>query len=123
MDVDLASASQLKDKDPKAAIDKVDDALDIATSIWQQRNEVLKNSTATWDKRWFPRVSDANGRHFLYEPDDVQDYPADRTVDMSYLVYREKILPFGDWVNSILTARNQFAVRIASSQKRPIGMG
>ncbi len=28
---------------------------------------------------------------------------------MSFLVYRESILPFGDWVNSIVEARNQFA--------------
>jgi hexosaminidase len=109
MDVDLTSASQLKDKDPKAAIDKADDALDIASSIWLQRNAVLKNSVATWDKSWFPRVSDANGRHFLHELDDVKDHLADRTVDMSFLVYREKLLPFGDWVNSIAEARNEFA--------------
>jgi hypothetical protein len=28
---------------------------------------------------------------------------------MTYLVYREKLLPFGDWVNAIAAARNQFA--------------
>ena len=28
---------------------------------------------------------------------------------MTYLVYREKILPFGQWVSAIATARNQFA--------------
>ena len=109
MDVDLTSASQLKDKDPKAAIDKADDALDIASSIWLQRNAVLKNSVATWDKSWFPRVSDANGRHFLHELDDVKDHLADRTMDMRFLAYREKLLPFGDWVNSIAEARNEFA--------------
>ncbi len=109
MDVDLASASQLKDKDPKAAVEQVDNALDVASSIWLQRNEVLQNSVTTWDKSWFPRVADANGRHFLHELDDVKDHLADRTVDMSFLVYREKLLPFGDWVNSILIARNQFS--------------
>jgi hexosaminidase len=41
--------------------------------------------------------------------DDVKDHMGDRTSDMSYLVYREKILPFGGWVNSILAARNEFA--------------
>ena len=46
---------------------------------------------------------------FLHELDDVKDHLPDRTVDMSYLVYREKLLPFGDWVNAILSARNQFA--------------
>jgi hexosaminidase len=109
MDEDLASASQVKDKDPGAALNKVDDALDVAGSIWRERNEVLQNATATWDQRWFPRVEEANGRHFLHELDDVKDHLPDRTVDMSYLVYREKILPFGQWVNAIAAARNQFA--------------
>jgi hexosaminidase len=109
MDVDLASASQVKEKDPKAALSAVDSALDTATSIWQQRNEVLKNSVATWDERWFPRVEEANGRRFLHELNDVKDHLPDRTADMSYLVYREKILPFGEWVNAIAAARNQFA--------------
>jgi hypothetical protein len=109
MDADLASASRIKDNNPEKTISEIDRALDLATSIWQQRNQVLKNSTETWYKSWFPRVSDANGRHFLHEQDDSKDYLTDRTVDMSYLVYREKILPFGDWVNAIATARNQFA--------------
>jgi hypothetical protein len=111
MDVDLASASQIKTKNPQKAIHEVDSALNIAASIWQQRNVVLKDATATWYKSWFPRVSDANGRHFLHEQDDSKDYLTDRTVDMGYLVYRETILPFGDWVNSIAAARNQFAAR------------
>jgi hexosaminidase len=109
MDVDLAAASQAKEKDPKQAISEVDSALDTATSIWQQRNEVFKNTVATWDQRWFPRVEEANGRHFLHELDDVKDHLPDRTVDMTYLVYRQKLLPFGDWVNAIAASRNQFA--------------
>ena len=56
-----------------------------------------------------PRVAEANGRRFLHEVDDVKDHLPDRTVDMSYLVYREKLLPFGDWVKAIASARNEFA--------------
>jgi hexosaminidase len=109
MDVDLASASRAKEKDPKAALSEVDSALNTATLIWQQRNRVLKDSVATWEERWFPRVEEANGRRFLHELDDVKDHLPDRTTDMSYLVYREKLLPFGEWVNAIAAARNQFA--------------
>jgi hypothetical protein len=109
MDVDLEAASRSKEKDPKEALGEVDSALDTATSIWQQRNQVLKNSVATWDERWFPRVEEANGRRFVHELDDVKDHLPDRTADMSYLVYREKLLPFGEWVNAIAAARNQFA--------------
>jgi hexosaminidase len=109
MDVSLASASKLEANDPKAALDQVDNALDIAAGVWQERNEGLQRAVTTWDKDWFPRVEEANGRHFLHELDDVKDHMGDRTGDMSYLVYREKILPFGGWVNSILAARNEFA--------------
>ena len=109
IDEALASASKLRAKDAKQALREVDRALDTAHSIQQQRNEVLKNAETTWYKSWHPRVSEANGRRFLHELDDVKDHLPDRTVDMSYLVYREKLLPFGEWVNAILTARNQFA--------------
>ena len=110
MDADLVAASQMREKDPEKSIREVDNALDLASSIREVRNEVLENSTATWYKRWFPRVEEANGRHLLKELDDVKDHLPDRTVDMSYLVYREKLLPFGDWVNSIATARDRFAI-------------
>jgi hexosaminidase len=109
MDADLTAASQARDKDPSEAILHLDNALDAASSIWQYRNKVLANATATWYEKWFPRVAEANGRRFLHELDDVKDHLPDRTVDMSYLVYRETLVPFGDWVNSIAAARNQFA--------------
>lgn len=110
MDTELASASRIRGRDPKAALDAVDRALDIAETIRRQRNEVLRHAVATWDKEWFPRVRDANGRHFFHELDDVMDPLADRTVDMSYLVYREKLLPFGTWVDSVLASRNEYAI-------------
>ena len=109
MDLALAAASRLKAQDPTKATAEVDKALAIAKSIWRDRNEVLKQSETTWYKSWFPRVSEANGRRFLHELDDVKDHLPDRTVDLSYLVYREKLLPFGDWVSAIRSARNQFA--------------
>jgi hypothetical protein len=109
MDQDLASAAKQKDKDPAGALADVDSALNTATTIWLERNRVLKNAVDTWDRSWYPRVAEANGRHFLHESDDVKDHLPDRTVDMTYLVYREKILAFGDWVNAIAAARNQYA--------------
>jgi len=70
---------------------------------------VLADTIATWYKSWLPRVAEANGRHFLHELDDVKDHLPDRTVDMSYLVYRELLLPFGEWVEEVRAARDQYA--------------
>lgn len=110
MDESLAAASRVRSQKPKAALAEVDRALDIADSIWRQRDAVLRDATATWYESWLPRVSEANGRKFIHELDDVKDHLPDRTVDMSYLVYREMLLPFDSWVNAILAARNQFAL-------------
>ena len=39
----------------------------------------------------------------------MKDHVPDRTVDMSYLVYRQLQLPFGEWVAAIRGTRNQYA--------------
>jgi hypothetical protein len=41
--------------------------------------------------------------------DDVKDHQPGRTVDMSYLIYRQLKYPLGKWAEDVLTARNQFA--------------
>ncbi|HTW78100.1 MAG TPA: glycoside hydrolase family 20 zincin-like fold domain-containing protein [Terracidiphilus sp.] len=109
MDVYFIAADHAKASDPEAALKYVDLALDTATSVWRERNEVLQNAVTTWSVSWLPRVPEANGRQFLHQLDDVKDHLPDRTVDMSYLVYRETRLPFGNWVNSIAAARDQYA--------------
>jgi hypothetical protein len=97
------------EKDPKQAVENIDRALQLARLIRQQRNVALRDATATWEKSWFPRVLHANGRTFLHDLDDVKDHVPDRTVDLSYLVQRELALPFGQWVEAIRAARNQYA--------------
>jgi hypothetical protein len=106
----LQSAEQAAGKaDPANAVAALDRALAIAENIREQRNEVLQNATNTWYKAWFPRVSEANGRRYLNVVDDVKDHQPVRTVDMSYLVYRELLYPLGDWAKKIVAIRNQYA--------------
>ena len=87
----------------------LDRALDLARQIRLERNTVLANATATWYKTWYPRVPAANGRRFLHELDDIKDHVPDRTVDMSYLIYRELLLPFEEWFDQVEEARNEYA--------------
>src|SRR5205807_8738735 len=94
---------------PKQAIQSVDQAIEEARAIRYSRNRALSDATATWYKSWFPRVAEANGRKFLHELDDVKDHLPDRTVDMTYLVYREMLLPMDEWIRQIQTARNEYA--------------
>ncbi len=110
MDRLLRSAADAAAKNqPKQAVQSVDQAIEQARVIQYSRNRALLDATATWYKTWFPRVAEANGRRFLHELDDVKDHLPDRTVDMSYLVYRELLLPFGEWIEQVRAARNQYA--------------
>jgi hypothetical protein len=110
MDALLRGAAEVAGKgQPKQAVASIDRAIETARGIQYSRNRALADATATWYKSWWPRVPEANGRRFLHEMDDVKDHLPDRTVDMSYLVYRELILPFGEWVENVRAARNQYA--------------
>jgi hexosaminidase len=95
--------------DAKAAVTSLDQALNIADNIRRRRDEALQNATETWYKSWFPRVPEANGRLYVDKVDDVKDHQPVRTVDMSYLVYRELHYPFDDWATAVIAARNEYA--------------
>ena len=91
------------------AVKALDQALGLARSIRNERNEVLKSATETWEQQWFPRVPEANGRRFLDMVDDVKDHLPVRTIDLSYLVYRELLYPFEDWAQRTASVRNEYA--------------
>ncbi|HLH02403.1 MAG TPA: beta-N-acetylhexosaminidase [Bryobacteraceae bacterium] len=93
----------------KEAVQSLDRALDLAIAIRKERNRVLRNATETWYQSWLPRVSEANGRKYLDELDDVKDHQPARTVDMSYLVYRELLYPMDSWFEHVLQVRNDYA--------------
>ncbi|MGH9328301.1 MAG: glycoside hydrolase family 20 zincin-like fold domain-containing protein [Terriglobia bacterium] len=100
------AAAQVQFARATAALDR---ALDIAQAIKKQRNATLQSAVETWYKSWYPRVAEANGRKYLNAIDDVKDHLPGRTVDMSYLVYREKILALGEWYDQVEAVRNRYA--------------
>ncbi len=105
----LTLSSDAAATNPSLAVSLIDQALDQAKKIHDERNEVLQEVTTVWYQDWFPRVAEANGRKFLNQVDDVKDHVPARTIDMSYLIYRELKFPLGKWAEDVLTARNQFA--------------
>jgi hypothetical protein len=105
----LAISSQLSSTNPAGAVTLVDQALDQAKRLRDQRNEVLHSITTTWYQDRHPRVAEANGRKFVDQVDDVKDHQPVRTVDMSYLIYRQLNYPLGKWADDVKKARNQFA--------------
>jgi hypothetical protein len=107
----LMLSSKVALDDPAVAISLVDQALDQAAIIRERRNQVLDLVTSIWYQDWFPRVSEANGRKYLDQVDDIKDHIPVRTVDMSYLIYRQLKYPFGKWAEDLVNARNEFAKR------------
>ncbi len=106
----LKSAERLAGQaDSERAVASLDHALDLAERIRRQRNEIFQDAATTWYKSWYPRVPEANGRVFLYKVDDAKDHLPVRTVDMTYLIYRELLYPLGDWAEKTLAVRNQYA--------------
>ncbi|HKT13298.1 MAG TPA: hypothetical protein VJW77_15870, partial [Terriglobia bacterium] len=91
------------------ALAALDQALDTLERIRDQRNTAYHDAVDTWYESWQPRVAEANGRKYLDQIDDVKDHLPGRTVDMSYLVYRELILPLGKWYGQVLAVRNEYA--------------
>jgi hexosaminidase len=91
------------------AVGDLDVVLSLARGMRARRNIALNNAVEVWYQTWNPRVEEANGRLFLNIMDDVKDQLPVRTVDMSYLVYREMILPLGKWYDQVLAVRNQYA--------------
>lgn len=95
--------------DAKRAAAALDRALDIAENIREQRNQAFSDAVSTWYKSWYPRVAEANGRRFVHKVDDVKDHLPVRTVDMTYLIYRELLYPLGEWTAKTQAVRNEYA--------------
>ena len=107
--VDTALRQAQTAKDPRQAVASLDRALATVRQIRDERNAAYRDALATWSKSWLPRVEQANGRRFLHEVDDVKDHLPDRTIDMTYLIYRELLLPVESWYSQMQAARNQYA--------------
>ncbi len=97
-----------------AALEALDAALDAAGAIRDERNQALQDVTSTWYQTWFPRVWEANGRHVAREPQPFVDMATSqaarrRQEGLKYLIDREFLLPFGNWVNRVQAVRNAYA--------------
>lgn len=106
----LVTASMEAKGNPQKALKIIDEALQTAQSIKERRNEVFINLKDVWFKDWLPLVTAANGRKYLHQVDDVKDHRPIRTIDLSYLIYRELNFPLEKWFQLTLDSRNKFAL-------------
>lgn len=94
---------------PAQAVKQLDRALEMAIQLKTQRDSTLALVTKTWYKEWQPLVEEANGRKFLHQVDDIKDHQPVRTIDLSYLIYRELHYPLDQWWTDVVKVRNDYA--------------
>ncbi|GAB3280870.1 hypothetical protein GCM10027347_56270 [Larkinella harenae] len=107
----LHAASTAAAANPAQAIRQLDAALEMVRTLKQQRDSTLALVTQVWSKEWHPLVEKANGRTFLHQVDDIKDHQPVRTIDLSYLIYRELHYPLDQWWNEVKNVRNEYAKR------------
>ncbi|MCE6991109.1 beta-N-acetylhexosaminidase [Dyadobacter sp. CY323] len=105
----LQEASSAAAANPALAVRQLDAAMEMVSNLKQQRDSTLAMVTKTWLKEWHPLVEKANGRTFLHQADDIKDHQPIRTIDLSYLIYRELHYPLEKWWNDVKKVRNDYA--------------
>jgi hexosaminidase len=94
---------------PAASVKQLDAAMEMVSKLKQQRDSTLAFVTKIWYKEWQPLVEEANGRKYLHQVDDIKDHQPVRTIDLSYLIYRELHYPLDQWWNDVQKVRNDYA--------------
>ncbi|MCF0041404.1 glycoside hydrolase family 20 zincin-like fold domain-containing protein [Dyadobacter fanqingshengii] len=94
---------------PAQAVKQLDAAMEMVGKLKTQRDSTLELVTKIWYKEWQPLVEEANGRKFLHQVDDIKDHQPVRTIDLSYLIYRELHYPLDQWWNDVKKVRNDYA--------------
>ncbi|TLV03499.1 glycoside hydrolase [Dyadobacter luticola] len=105
----LQKASSTAATNSAQAVKQLDTAIDMISKLKHQRDSTFAFVEKIWYKEWQPVVEEANGRKFLFEVDDIKDHQPVRTVNLSYLIYRELHYPLDDWWNKVQEVRNEFA--------------
>lgn len=107
----LQAASSAAATNPALAIRQLDAAMDMVSKLKTQRDSTLDGVVKVWLKEWHPLVQKANGRTFLQQLDDIKDHQPVRTIDLSYLIYRELHYPLDQWWTDVKKVRNEYAQR------------
>jgi hexosaminidase len=108
---DLLKEASAATADPKLALKHLDAAMAGIQQLKTQRDSTFAFVESIWFKEWHPLVEKANGRTFLQQVDDIKDHQPVRTIDLSYLIYRELHYPLDQWWGDVQRVRNDFAQR------------
>jgi hexosaminidase len=105
----LKKAAENAKTEPVIAVGYIDMAIRKARTMIIERDSIFNSLTSLWYLRWYPLATEANGRRFLFQVDDIKDHLPGRTTDLSYLIYPALNYHLEDWITKIITIRKSFA--------------
>jgi hypothetical protein len=87
----ITQAHRLTFVNKQQAYDQLNNAKKILESSIERREKVFKDLTETWEKTRLPKGMSLPGKQYFHQQDRARHF-ANRTPDMSYLIYDEQLL-------------------------------
>lgn len=91
----------------QAAYSSLQKAEQLIESSLERRNNVYNKLVTTWEKTRLPKGMSTSEKQYFYKPDRARHY-ANRTPDMSYLIYDEQLLDMEGYLEQLRKYRNNF---------------
>lgn len=96
----ITQAHRLTFISKQQAYDQLDNAKKIIESSIERRERVFKDLTETWDKTRLPKGMSLPGKQYFHQQDRARHF-ANRTPDMSYLIYDEQLLNMEGYIKDL----------------------
>jgi hypothetical protein len=96
----ITRAHRLTFTDKEQAYSMLQQAKEIITSSLDRRNKVFNDLVTTWEKTRLPMGMSTEGRQYFHQQDRARHF-ANRTPDMTYLIYDEQLLNMEQYLENL----------------------
>ncbi len=93
--------------DRQSAYNSLQKAEQLIQSSLERRENVFNKLVTTWEKTRLPKGMSTSEKQYFYKPDRARHY-ANRTPDMSYLIYDEQLLDMEGYLERLREYRKTF---------------
>lgn len=105
----LAAQSAAAASNPRAALQHLLSARDLARDLLLDRRSAFDRLRVTWEKSRFPKGQKVGGRKFLHVMDDTKDHWADRRADLTYMIAPEESIGLEQWIQKLEATAKEYA--------------
>ena len=93
--------------DRQAAYNSLQKAEQLIESSLERRDSVYNKLVTTWEKTRLPKGMSTSDKQYFYKPDRARHF-ANRTPDMSYMIYDEQLLDMEGYLERLREYRKTF---------------